>query len=396
MKKITVVGVGMGPATVTGEGLAAIERAEALFGAPRMLAMYASLGKPSFPEYSPAGVRRAVLEGGFENAAVLVSGDTGFFSAAGKLAGAFPDFETRLLPGISSLCYLSAKLGLPWQGAAIVSCHGRSANLADCVRRNALTFALTGGNVPELMGGLCTAGFGGLTVHVGTELGSENERVYDATPSELSENAPGSLSVLLIENTAPDDRARAGIADEEFIRGGVPMTKAEVRAVSMSALAIAPDFTCWDVGAGTGSVTVEMALAAWRGKVYAIDKSEEALRLVLENARRFHLGNIVPIEGAAPEALLELPAPNAVFVGGSGGSMAGIFAAALKKNPAVRITVNAIALESVGAALAAFAENGLRAEVLQLSAARAKEAGGLHLMTAQNPIYIISGGAAHE
>ena len=367
-----------------------------LFGAPRMLADYAYLNKRAEAVYTAEKMRPVLAEYDEGRFAVLVSGDTGFYSAATKLCEELADCQVEVLPGISSLNYLSARLGKTWQDTALVSCHGRNGNLVDTVRRNATTFALTGGNVPELAEALCRAGFGGLTVQVGENMGMAEESIRTKTAEELTGAQVGSLAVLRIENPRADSRVRFGIPDGEFVRGEVPMTKAEIRAISMSKLLPRPDDVCCDVGCGTGSVTVEMALASWRGHVYAIDKNEEAVALTERNCAAFHLGNVTVRHGGAPEALNDLPPLDVVFVGGSGKNMDAIFDAVLGKNPRAHIVVNAIALESVQAALNAFAAHGLAAEVVQVGVAAAKTVAGLHMMMAQNPIFIISGGGRDE
>ncbi len=396
MKTVTIVGAGMGPDTVTAEGLRAVEGADVLFGAPRMLADYAYLNKRAEPVYTADRIAPVLAEYDEGRFAVLVSGDAGFYSAAAKLCRELTDCRVEVLPGVSSLNCLAARLGRTWQEAALVSCHGRAGNLADTVRRNRDTFALTGGNAAELARALCRAGFGGLTVWLGENLGREDESVRSMTAEELTGVETASLAVLWIENPRADDRVRFGIPDGEFIRGRVPMTKSEIRAVTMSKLAPRPGDVCWDVGCGTGSVTVELALAAWRGAVYAVDKSEEAAELTERNAAAFHLGNVQVICGGAPEALEELPAPDTVFIGGSGRKMDAVFDVILRKNPRARVVVNAIALESVQAAMAAFESRGLVPDVVQVGTAAAKAAAGLHMMTAQNPIFIISGGGGDE
>ncbi len=392
MKSVAIIGVGMGADTVTGEGLHAIEQAEVLLGAPRMLSAFSRLDKPSYAVYEPEKIRALLGESGMQCFAVLVSGDTGFYSAADGLAETLSGYEVRLIPGISSVSYFFAKIKRPWQGAALLSCHGRGTNLTDTVRRNRRTFALTGGNADALAKGLTDAGLGGLTVTVGENLGAENERIFTLPVNELVKAPVGKLSVLLIENPDADARIRFGIPDEEFIRGTAPMTKSEVRAVSLSRLVLSPDAVCCDIGAGTGSITVEMALAAYEGHVYAVDKSEEAVSLIVENCKRFHIGNVTPVLGSAPGALLSLPPLDAAFIGGSGGAMGDIFAAILSKSPLARIIVNAIALETLHAAVEAFKAHGVMPEIVQLNAARAKPAGGLHMMLAQNPVFIVSGG----
>jgi precorrin-6Y C5,15-methyltransferase (decarboxylating) len=149
---------------------------------------------------------------------------------------------------------------------------------------------------------------------------------------------------------------------------------------------------CADIGAGTGSVTVEMALAAYKGRVYALDKSEEAIRLVTENCRAFHIGNVTPIMGEAPGALQELPPLDAAFIGGSSGRIGEIFGALLGKNPRVRIVVNAVTLETLHAAATAFAAHGIAPDITQLSVTHAKPVGNRHMLQAGSPVFILSGG----
>ena len=392
MKSVAIIGIGMGADTVTGEGLGAIEQAEVLLGAPRMLSAFSRFDKPSYAVYEPEKVKALLGENGMQRFAVLVSGDTGFYSAADGLTETLSGYEVKLIPGISSVSYFFAKLKRPWQGAALLSCHGRGTNLTDTVRRSKLTFALTGGNADALAKGLAEAGFGGLTATIGESLGTENERIFTLPVNELVKASVSNLSVLLIENPDADARIRFGIPDGEFTRGAAPMTKSEVRAMSMSRLALSPNAVCCDIGAGTGSVTVEMALAAYEGHIYAVDKNEEAVSLIAENCKRFHIGNVTPVLGSAPGALLSLPPMDAAFIGGSGGAMGDIFAAVLSKNHLARIVVNAIALETLHAAVGTFKAHGIMPEIVQLNAARAKPVGDIHMMLAQNPVFIVSGG----
>jgi len=392
MKSVAVVGAGLNAATLTGQGRQAIEQAEALLGAARLLEAYAGLRKPSYPEYAPEQVARRVRESGYQRFAVLVSGDTGFYSAAEGLCQALTDCQLELVPGVSSLSYFFARLQRPWQHAALLSCHGREANLADAVRRSPLTFVLAGGNMRELAEELVAAGFGGLTAWIGEELGGSGERIASLAVAELLAATVSPLSVLLVENPGHDSRIRSGIPDGEFRQGRLPMTKAEVRAVALAKLGLKPESVCCDIGCGTGSVTVEMALAAYQGRVYALDKNDEAMGLVRDNCRLFHLGNVIPVLGSAPEALAALPLLDAAFIGGSGGRMGGIVAALLGKNPRTRIVANAVTLEGLYAVGEAFRANGLAAETVQLSVARNKTVGGLTMMAAQNPVFMISGG----
>lgn len=392
MKQVTIAGLGMGAGTLTAEGMDAVEQADVLIGAPRLVAQFKKLGKPSFAEYAPDAVARFVNGHESGRFCVLVSGDTGFYSAADGLCAALKDCSLTLIPGVSSLSYFFAKLMRPWQDAAVISCHGRRANLVEAVRRNRLTFALTGGNAAVLGAELIRAGFGELAVHIGENLGTPQERILALPVSGLPAAGTGSLAVLLVENPGCDSRVRCGIPDGEFIRGGVPMTKAEVRAVTMSKLALRPKAVCCDIGAGTGSVTVEMALAAYEGQVYSLDKSEEAIRLVTANCRAFHIGNVTPVLGEAPEALETLPPLDTAFIGGSSGRLGEIFGALLIKNPCIRIIVNAITLETVHEAVESFTAHGIAPDIMQIGVAHTKPIGNRHMLQAGSPVFILCGG----
>lgn len=178
--------------------------------------------------------------------------------------------------------------------------------------------------------------------------------------------------------------------DEWFIRGDVPMTKSEVRAVSVSKLELPCDGVLYDVGAGTGSVAIEASRLLAKGKVYAVEQNPEAVRLIKENRARFEADNVTVVWGQAPEALAGLEKPSHVFLGGSGGGMEGIVKEILKKNPSVRIVANVIALESLCEILNVAERYGLETEVVSVQVARAKRAGAYHLMQGQNPVYVIT------
>lgn len=169
------------------------------------------------------------------------------------------------------------------------------------------------------------------------------------------------------------------------------MTKQEVRAAALAKLAVRPGQVLWDVGAGTGSVSVELALAAPRGRVYAVECGEEACGLIRDNRQKFSAWNLHLVEGKAPQALRDLPAPDGVFIGGTKGAMADIVDAVLSKNPAARICISAIALETLSAAVSALTARGLEAQAVQIAVSRTRAAGSLHLLMGGNPTFLITG-----
>lgn len=186
--------------------------------------------------------------------------------------------------------------------------------------------------------------------------------------------------------------AQPGWPDAAFDARCGAHEQTDVRAAVLAQLGAAERGVYWDVGAGTGSVSVELAVQCRRGAVYAVERRSEACALIRANREKFCAWNLRVVEGRAPEALEELPAPEGVFVGGGGGALDAIVAAALQKNARARIVISAIALETVGRAMEVLQRNGLTPQAAQLSVSETKGAGGLHLLQANNPVFLIAGG----
>lgn len=394
---VTLIGMGSGqPENLTLQGLAALRQADLILGARRLLAVLpAGCTENRAAAYRPDEVAELLQASGAENAVLVYSGDTGFYSGASSMMEKLEALgvRARVLPGLSSIQLLAAALGRPWQGWNLVSAHGRTCDpVAECMQGRP-TFFLTGGSEDPatLCAQLAAEGFGDVQGVVGQCLGTPEEKLIRGSVKELAAGRFNSLSVLLVEAAEVLPRRAPGLPDEAFERGDVPMTKQEVRAAVLAKLAVRPEDILWDVGAGTGSVSVELALAAPRGRVYAVECRPEGCALIKANREKFRTRNLVLVEGLAPAALSDLPAPDAVFIGGSKGSLAAIVDAALDKNPDARICVSAIALETLSAAVAALTAKGRTVQVSQIAVSRAKAVGGLHLMMAQNPIYLITG-----
>ena len=392
--KVYLIGMGMGtPATLTAEALAAIQSCPTLVGAPRLLEGWRE-GHTCVPLIAGADIAAYIGTAEEGPVGVLLSGDTGFYSGARRLWTLLEGHEVRTIPGISSLSYFCARLGQDWQDVKIVSAHGRSHNLAGEIQCHPRTFALTGGaaKVQDLCRELADRGLGEVRLWVGERLSYPDERIVSGTAAELAEARFADLAVLLAENPHPVERPwnTPGLPDGAFRRGEVPMTKEEVRVLALSRLRLQADSVVWDVGAGTGSVSVECALACPAGRVFAVEKNPAALDLLAENKARFQTANLTIVPGAAPAALESLPPPDRVFLGGTSGELEGILRLVFQKNPAARVVCTAITLETVAEAARLFA--GLEgADMVQVSATRTRSAGRYHLMDAQNPVWLFSG-----
>lgn len=392
-KRVLLIGMGMGDAdsrTLAAER--ALREADCLIGSRRMLEAVDGAGKIVREAIAAEDIVRIIREESARRFAVLLSGDPGFYSGAKRLLGALKGTTVEVLPGIGSLQYFCAKLRIPWENVYCLSLHGRDGDIAGAVRTHEATFALLGGNggARRALECLCAAGMGRLRASIGECLAAANERIVRGSVQELASMEYDALSVLLVENPhAGACVVTHGLPDDAFERDDVPMTKSEVRSVALSKLQLTQAATVYDVGSGSGSMTVEAALLAKRGRVYAVEMRESALALTRRNVEKFALRNVEVVEGEAPEALAELPKPTHAFIGGSEGRMRAIIDALLEKNPAVRIVATAVTLESV-AELTQIVKQFTFSDIVEVSIAKPRTLGRYRLMTAQNPVYIFT------
>ena len=415
MRKVTIIGAGPGnPDLLSRAALDAIDIADVVIGAHRALA-----GIDVPPDVvrcelvKTADIVAALTDAAsWQRTVVVMTGDVGLFSGARRLVEALSgnaQVDVHVIPGISSASYLAARLARPWQDWRFASAHGVACDIvAEAERAGELFLATSGGEDPSrLSGELVLAGFGDARVTVAERLSYPDERITCATASKIAGQTFDDLNVMLIDfaggagSPAGSSASRAaisrwpyassGIPDELFIRGDVPMTKQEVRAVALAKLRLTATDTVWDVGAGTGSVSIEAALVARAGSVWAVERNATGVRLIRENADAFGCGNVHAVPGVAPEALAKLPVPDAVFVGGSAGELPSIVEAALEKNSQVRLCVPCVTVETLTEACALLSGSRFTGfEACQVSAARAEAVGSHHLMKAQNPVFLVS------
>ena len=400
-RQLYLVGIGMGNEknrTVEAEQIC--QSADLLIGARRMLQSVKTEGKAVFESYKPDEIAAYLAEHPqYETAAVFLSGVVGFYSGAKNLYDAIErtegleQMEIYPVSGISSVVYFCGKLGVSWEDVHLLSLHGRKQNLIDAVKYHEKVFVLCGekDGIPKICCKLKEYGLGDVKVAVGTDLSYEQERIVQGTAESLMKEDFAPLSVLLICNPDVKKRIGHGLDDDLFLRGKVPMTKSEVRSISLSKLRLHKDAVVWDVGAGTGSVSIEAASLAKDGVVYAIEKKDEAIDLLEQNKRKFGTDNLEIIKGLAPEALEGLPAPTHAFIGGSSGNLKEILEVLLEQNPRVRVVINAIALETVAEAMQCLKSMAFTdVDIAQVSVAKGKKLGSYEMMMGQNPVYIFS------
>ena len=401
-----VVGMGEdGPSGLAPAARKAIEEADLLIGTERLLALV------------PTGLaeRRAANPGANEaldlietnqdrrQVVVLASGDPGFFGVGQLLVRRFGKERVEILPHLSCVQLAFARIKESWEDATFLSVHGRSAEgLVRAVRGGKKVAILTDErNSPgKIARTLIDAGLSGYRAYLCEELGGSEERVREVTLEELQAVQASPLNVLVLIRTEAEAQAsfgrrRHGIPDGEFHqrrpRRGL-ITKLEVRAVALALLGLDEGSVVWDVGAGTGAVAVEAALLSRHGEVYAVERDPEAVELIRSNVAMFNVLNVVVIPGSAPEALSDLPDPDAVFVGGSGGRLAEILETASRQlRQGGRIVVSCASLETATSSTVALRELGFAVEVTLIQASRGKDLAGLTHLEGLNPVFLVAG-----
>lgn len=420
-RKIILSGIGMGNTDgMTREAYHAFEEAEVIFGAERMLENLPGKGI-KVPYYRADDIISYLIEHPqYTKVAAAFSGDSGFYSGAQSMKKALEEAnekgilksETTILPGISSVSALAARLEVSWNDAVLASIHGRRTNVVNLVRKNTKVFLLLSGknDFEMLVNKFREAGINHVKISAGYRLSYPDEKLFTFYLDEFETklfDLPEGVYTCLIENEDCEEQILTpGIDDEIFSRTKVPMTKNEVRVLSISRLELTKNAVVYDVGSGTGSVSIECARLSPDIFVFAIEQKEEAANLTKENAVRLGLSDqIVVINKKAPEGFEELPTPTHVFIGGSSGALSDILSAIQKKlivkentkgktdkaSKGVRVVINAVSLETIAQITKLIQTYPVKhVQLTQIQASRAHKLGSYNLMQAQNPVLIAS------
>lgn len=395
--KLYVIGAGPGdPGLLTRRAKEIIDRAEVVVAAPRLRALAGDRARVIELRAFDAAFAELAAELEKRSAAVLVSGDTGIFSLLPALRKRFPDAEIEAVPGISSMQTLCARLGVTWADAKILSGHGRSLRetaLTDAADENAKTIFFCGPEwKPErVCAALADSGLGGLRVTIGERLSRTDERVVSGAPEELRRGVYDALSLVLVENPRPWRPPVGRPRDVDFVRSSVPMTRETVRGAVLDALSLSRDSVLWDLGAGSGSITVAAALECREGLVCAVDRNPEAAALVRANCARFHRRNVAVYEGDFLAVLPSLPRPTHVFVGGGGKNLARLLDRVRTLGGGVRVAVSAVSPATWSESARLLSGAGFCSfDAVTVAVTKLKTMGGASIMAAQNPVTVFS------
>ena len=398
---ITIIGTGVSPDDLTARQRSIIERADILVGGRRLLQPFDHLVcERRIIDKDLKGLADFLQEKMADHAiVVLTSGDPLFFGIGAFLVRRLGADRVTILPNVSAVAAAFARLGKPWQEARVVSLHGRkrTGRLLRLVASGETVAVYTDPTRgPAWLADLLVKNaLADVSMSVVECLGTEEEKIIGTTPEEASGMTFADLNVVIL--TADPQRRRQaalfpGMPDHCFAHRNGLITKSEVRAVSLSRLRLFDRAVLWDLGSGSGSVSIEAGLFITRGEIYSVEQKPERIRDIHTNRSRFGIGNLEIIQARLPDGLADLPDPDRVFIGGGGKALADIIhAAAERLKPAGVVVVNTVLIDNLTGSLRALEDLGFRTDMVQIQVSRAKPMAFSRRLEAANPVWIVAG-----
>ncbi|MHB1399770.1 MAG: precorrin-6y C5,15-methyltransferase (decarboxylating) subunit CbiE [Trichloromonadaceae bacterium] len=399
MSKIYVIGAGVeGQEGFSRRALELVQGADLLCGGERQLALFPEFKGEKLTVGSNLGQVVDKLKQAQGRTVVLASGDPLFFGIGRYLLRNFAAERLEFVPNVSSVQYAFAKIKEPWDDAVFVSAHGRGLKGAvDRIVANDKAAILTDEvNTPAAIAAeLIQRGRDGYAAYLCEDLGTAEEKITATDVKGLLEIKAAPLNVLILikqyEGEGDAYVPTLGIPDEEFATIKKLITKEEVRVVTLAKLKLRHDMCLWDIGAGSGSVSIEADHLLPNGRIFAIERNEQCVDFIKQNLRKFNARNITLVEGDAPECLENLPDPDRVFIGGSGGSLWKILEAVDARLLAEgRIVLNSVTLDTLTAATEFFDNAGYQVEVTTVNISRTRPLTDYKMFEAYNPVFIIA------
>ncbi|GMW05133.1 MAG: precorrin-6y C5,15-methyltransferase subunit CbiE [Dehalococcoides mccartyi] len=400
-KNLFIMGISGDGSNIPPDYAALIQQADLLIGSLRLLNYFSRFSGQKYPSNRPAEIAARLKNFPLDKkAVVLASGDPGFFGIGKYLAEQLGGDNIFILPSISSLQSSFARLGINWEDAAFISAHGRelAAIPLEQFRTEKLAVLTDNQNTPPAIAEyLIAKGAEDCPVFICQNMDLPGETICRTSLYQLKghEFAPLNVMIILDLKLPPSPQA-FGYEDSAF-QARMPdkglITKQEIRAISLAKMDIRPEDTIWDIGCGSGAMAIESARLAFRGQVYGIECQSQRIEDINANIRSFGVTNVRVIHGTAPQALENLPRPDTVFIGGSGGQMKEIISHVCRVlKPGGRIVINLTTLENLAEAGNLLKEQHYETETCLVNIARSKSLSGLTRLSPLNPIFILKSG----
>ena len=399
MEKIYVIGAGMeGLEAFSPKALEVISKAEVLMGSQRQLDLFADFrGEKVLIRDNLEEIARRLLNSG-KPTVIVASGDPLFFGIGRYLLRNLPAERLEFFPNVSSIQYAFAKIKIPWDDAVFISVIDRDmpSEMDRIVAGDKMAILTDRNNTPALIAReLLERGRDGFSVFLCENLGMDNERIVATNLKKLQSMETETLNILILvrefEREDEDAMPLLGIADSEFHVPKKVLTQEEIRVLTLGKLRLRHGVTFWDIGAGSGSVSIEADNLLRSGRIFAIEKEPERLSVLRDNLARFNTRKTIVVAGEAPDCLEDLPDPDRVFIGGAGGHLMAVLEAVEPRlMPQGRIVINATALDTVVGTSEFFERYGYQVELTAVNIARTDPETEYKVFESLNLVYIIA------
>jgi len=402
-QKICLVGAGIeGWEGFGKQALEAIDNAEVLIGHKRLLEIFPNFkGEKRLLE--DLSIMLEYLKTTDKRTVVLGSGDPNFFGVGRFLLRNLPKDRVEIFPNVTSVQYAFARIKEPWDDATFVSVHGRGIKpaLDRIIASEKIAILTDSVNTPAVIAReLIGRGAEGYEAWLCEDLGLPTEKFTKTDVRGLSDITCSALNILILIKTWEPNLQNypvIGIRDEEFATAKKLITKEEVRAVTLGKLQLQDDLVMWDIGAGSGSVSIEAGNLMPNGRIFALEKNPQYLSYLKDNFKKFAARNVLLIEAYAPEGLEELPDPDRVFIGGSGGMLEEIIEAVDKRlKPEGFIVINAVTLDTLTKSVEFLEDHGYTVEVTCVNISKTRTLTEYKMFSAHNPVYVIAAWKGEE
>ena len=396
-QKIYLVGAGIvGWEGFGAKALEVVSEAEVMIGHQRHLDI--------FPEFTGTKMVLGALSDLLDflkktdlKVAILASGDPAFFGISRFLLRNLPKDRIEIFANVTSMQYAFSRIKEPWDDAIFVSVHGRGMHAAvDKIISAEKACILTDKvNTPAAIANeLIERGAEGYEAWLCEDLGMDTEKFTRTDVRGLLELKPSDLNILILIKTYEPNLKQyplIGIDDEEFQTSKKLITKQEVRAVTLSKLQLQDDLVMWDIGAGSGSVSIEASNLLPNGRIFALERNPQCVAFINENLQKFCTRNVKLIEAYAPDGLEDLPDPDRVFIGGAGGKLEEIIDLVDKRlKPEGLIVLNAVTLDTLTKSVEFLEDHGYFVEATCVNISKTRKLTEFKLFEAHNPVYIIA------
>lgn len=396
---VAIVGLGLGPDDLTETQRKVIEAAEVLVGGRRHLGCFPDHGaeKKEITRDLDGLVDFIREKMAACAVVVLASGDPLFYGIGGRLIKALGPGNVTVYPNITAVAAAFARVKIPWEKAAAVSLHGRS-QLGDLWRAleshdHVAVFTDPSHNPAWLAQALLERGLDNWHMAVLEQMGGPEESIRWLDLASAVNFHAQEPNLVILQRQAPQPRPLTlGAPDHWYAHSQGLITKAEVRAISLSKLRLAAGHVLWDLGAGSGSVAIEAALFVTEGRIFAVEKDPDRVAMIRANAQRFKVDHLTVVEGRVPEGLENLPRPDRIFIGGGGKDLGQIIrVAAGFLQPGGILVVNTVLLANIGASRQAMEEMHMAVETIEVQIGRSRPMPWDERIEALNPVWIVVG-----